>query len=270
MADIFISYAREDQGRIEELVSALEQQGWSVFWDRRIPSGLTWRSYIGNSLENARCVIVAWSRHSVNSTWVAEEADNGRRRSVLVPVLLERVEQPLGFREIQAADLTDWQPGCPSFRFDNLIKDISGLLYNAQTRPSGNPMESSAVPRVCEDRIVQSTPSAYSKRFIFAVVAVVSVLSIPVVAYLSFKELIANPPAHEQPSFDVRAVINDPDGYTNVRSTKSDSSDENIVFRVYNGEEFYITNQQNSNWWRIKTKDGKIGYMHASRILILK
>lgn len=270
MADIFISYAREDQGRIEELVSALEQQGWSIFWDRRIPSGQTWRSYIGDSLENARCVIVAWSQHSVNSTWVAEEADDGRRRSVLVPVLLEPVEQPRGFREIQAADLTDWQPGCPSLRFDSLIKDIRVLLHNAQTRPSDKPMESSAVPRVCEDRIVQSTPSAYSKRFIFTVVAVVSVLSIPVVAYLSFKGLITNPLVQEQPSSDVRAVINDPDGYTNVRSTKSDISNKNIVFRVYRGEEFYVTDQQDGSWWRIKTKDGRLGYMHASRILILK
>jgi hypothetical protein len=30
MTDIFISYAREDEGRIKEFVSALEQQGWSA------------------------------------------------------------------------------------------------------------------------------------------------------------------------------------------------------------------------------------------------
>jgi TIR domain len=156
VADIFLSYAREDQGRIEELVSALEQQGWSVFWDRRIPSGQTWRSYIGKSLDNARCVIVAWSRHSVNSTWVTEEADDGKRRGVLVPVLLDPVEQPRGFREIQAADLTDWQPGRPSLRFDELIKDIRRLLHSAQTWSSDKPVELSAVPRVREDRIAQA------------------------------------------------------------------------------------------------------------------
>jgi len=66
MTDVFISYAREDGGRVTELVSALERQGWSVFWDRRIPSGETWRSYIGKALDDARCVIVAWSPHSVN------------------------------------------------------------------------------------------------------------------------------------------------------------------------------------------------------------
>jgi hypothetical protein len=308
VADIFISYAREDQGRIGELVSALEQQGWSIFWDRRIPSGQTWRSYIGNSLDNARCVIVAWSRHSVNSTWVTEEADDGKRRGVLVPVLLDPVEQPRGFREIQAADLTDWEPGRPSLRFDELVKDIRGLLHSAQTRPSDKPVESPAVPRVREDRMGQSTPNAYSRRFVFAVATVVFVLGVIVVGYLSFRGSITDSPVsiptpaqeaksepkpeekkaesrpepttvvrsdtalerpkREQPSlFALRAVIDDPDGYTNVRSMKSASSD--IVTKVHKGEEFY-TYVQDGNWWEIRTKDGKFGYMHVSRIRILK
>ena len=46
---------------------ALEARGWSVFWDRRIPWVQTWRSHIGRALENARCVVVAWSEHSINS-----------------------------------------------------------------------------------------------------------------------------------------------------------------------------------------------------------
>ncbi|HEX8115262.1 MAG TPA: hypothetical protein VF516_46365 [Kofleriaceae bacterium] len=34
-ADIVISYAREDERRVQLLCQALEAQGWSVFWDRR-------------------------------------------------------------------------------------------------------------------------------------------------------------------------------------------------------------------------------------------
>jgi hypothetical protein len=33
MSDIFISYAREDRPRVERLAAALEQCGWSVWWD---------------------------------------------------------------------------------------------------------------------------------------------------------------------------------------------------------------------------------------------
>ncbi len=118
MADIFVSYAREDETRIEPLARALTDHGWSVFWDRDIPAGQTWRSHIGNALAGVRCVIVAWSRHSIDSGWVSEEADVGRQRGVLVPVLLDAVDVPIGFRSIQAADLTDWTPGRTSPRFE--------------------------------------------------------------------------------------------------------------------------------------------------------
>ncbi len=130
MTDIFLSYAREDDIRIKGLVLALEQEGLTVFWDRRIPSGETWRSYIGKALDDARCVIVAWSHYSVNSTWVIEEADDGMRRGKLIPVLLDAVEQPRGFREIQAADLTGWKPDMPSPHFDQLIQDVRRHLRN--------------------------------------------------------------------------------------------------------------------------------------------
>jgi hypothetical protein len=107
MADIFMSYAREDEVRIRQLTHVLEELGWTVFWDRRIPAGQTWRSHLGQELSHAGCVIVAWSRYSIASQWVIEEADEGRQRGVLVPVLLEAVEPPIGFRGIQAGDLTD-------------------------------------------------------------------------------------------------------------------------------------------------------------------
>lgn len=144
MADIFISYAREDEARIKPLVSAFEARGWSVFWDRRIPAGETWRSYIGAALQSARCIVVAWSTHSVESQWVAEEGDEGRTRGILVPVLLDSVLPPRGFREIQAADLTDWQPGRPSARLDELLADLARRLGGSPTagRPVPAPPQS--------------------------------------------------------------------------------------------------------------------------------
>jgi len=135
MADIFLSYAREDEERIKILVSALEEEGWSVFWDRRIPAGKTWQSYIGQALSEAKCMIVAWSRDSVASDWVVEEANEAKRRGLLVPVLLDPVEPPLGFRSIQAADLTDWKPGSSSANFYRLAQDIAGLIGARRRRP---------------------------------------------------------------------------------------------------------------------------------------
>ncbi|MGA9600392.1 MAG: toll/interleukin-1 receptor domain-containing protein [Methylocystis sp.] len=70
MCDIFISYASEDRSRAENFARALEAYGWSVFWDRTIRVGSTWRDTIGKQLKSARCVIVLWSKDSIESDWV--------------------------------------------------------------------------------------------------------------------------------------------------------------------------------------------------------
>ncbi|MCG6875022.1 MAG: TIR domain-containing protein [Betaproteobacteria bacterium] len=151
MADIFLSYAREDQARIEALVSALQEQGWSIFWDRHIPAGQTWRSHIGEALRDARCVVVAWSHHSVSSRWVIEEAEDGQQRGILVPVMLDDVELPIGFRGIQAGDLRDWQPGRASAQFSQLVHDIGAFLSAApkssKTAPTGTKAAAAHVER---------------------------------------------------------------------------------------------------------------------------
>lgn len=128
MADIFISYAREDRSRIEPLAKSLEELGWTVFWDRTIPTGKAWRQVIGDALKNARSVIVAWSQNSIESDWVQEEADRGRKKNILIPILIDAVDPPLGFGNIQAAGLINWDPAQSSPEFEKLIADISIIL----------------------------------------------------------------------------------------------------------------------------------------------
>ncbi len=108
MSDIFISYAREDLDAARRLAEALELHGWSVFWDRTIPAGKTWREVIGTALDECRCVVVLWSKDSIASSFVLEEADHGLGRGILIPALIENVTPPLGHRGMQAADLAKW------------------------------------------------------------------------------------------------------------------------------------------------------------------
>ena len=108
MSDIFISYASQERDRVQPLISALETTGWSIFWDRTIPAGKTWRQVIGSEIRACRSVLVVWTEHSVTSEWVLEEAETGKRRGILIPVLLDNVEPPFGFGNIQAANLTAW------------------------------------------------------------------------------------------------------------------------------------------------------------------
>jgi TIR domain len=63
MADIFLSYAREDIKKAELLAAALESKGWSVFWDRTsLLAGQDFEAVIDQAIKQAGCMVVAWSR----------------------------------------------------------------------------------------------------------------------------------------------------------------------------------------------------------------
>ena len=178
MSDIFMSYASEDRPRGEEFARALEGQGWTVFWDRTIPIGKTWRETIGRELSEARCVIVLWSKTSIDSNWVQEEADDGRRRGVLVPVLIDKVVPPIGFRSVQAADLADWDAKRPTQAFGRLLVDIAALVGS---KPRPVPEEARPAPE--GPKVEAGKPrvgSAWGRTFaaagsIFAVVVLLAV-----------------------------------------------------------------------------------------------
>jgi formylglycine-generating enzyme required for sulfatase activity len=168
--DVFLSYAREDEARARELATALGQRGFSVFWDREVPPGQTWHSYIGEALANAKCVVVAWSSHSVASQWVIEEASEGKDRNVLVPILFETVLPPLGFRAIQAASLIDWRPGRRSAAFEGLLGAIqriiggqagSGTAAKVELSAPSHPVSSQPAPKL-KPFVRPTTPSLAS------------------------------------------------------------------------------------------------------------
>ena len=136
MSDIFISYASEDRSRVRLLADALSGYGWSVWWDRQIPAGRTFDEVITEALDAARCVVVVWSRDSVASSWVREEADEGRKRGVLIPVLIDQISPPLGFGRIHAASMTEWDGGQEAEVFQKLAADVARVIG---APPGGSP-----------------------------------------------------------------------------------------------------------------------------------
>ena len=108
MSDVFVSYAREDKEPARTVADALAHQGFSIWFDEKTTPGKAWDEVIGRELDNARCVVVLWSEASIKSRWVKEEAGRAADRNCLVPVLIETVTPPFGFRSIQAADLSEW------------------------------------------------------------------------------------------------------------------------------------------------------------------
>lgn len=131
--DIFLSYSRSDSERAGALAGALEQAGFSVFLDSEIHAGESWTDVIGQAIQEARAVVALWSQHSVTSAWLLDEASLARDQNKLIPVLIEQVEPPLGFRQIQSADLTRWNGRADHPDFLLLLDGVKAVIGGAQT-----------------------------------------------------------------------------------------------------------------------------------------
>src|SRR5262247_3799984 len=108
MADIFISYSKAD--RSIALVSAfLEAEGWTVWWDRSLSAGETYRDEIMKELTAARAAIVIWTQTSIASDWARAEAGRAKAEGKLIPVKasdLTYSDIPLPFGEMHTENVT--------------------------------------------------------------------------------------------------------------------------------------------------------------------
>jgi hypothetical protein len=126
---VFVSYTREDQARVLRLVEGLRLAGLTVGWDRDIVPGARWRRALEEQIDSAACVIVVWSTASAGAAgdFVHDEASRAKARSVLLPVRIDAVDEPLGFGEIHSLDLVDWTGEADDPRFRQLVASVKAI-----------------------------------------------------------------------------------------------------------------------------------------------
>lgn len=125
MASIFLSYSREDGAKAKSLAEALKKVGHEVWWDRHIQGGSEFSGEIEAALNKAQVVLVLWSRASVGSEWVRDEASEGRDSGRLLPVALDDSKAPLGFRQRQSIDMSGWSGRGQPPNFESLVSALS-------------------------------------------------------------------------------------------------------------------------------------------------
>ena len=125
MAKVFLSYSREDAPAARQLAECIGRAGHKVWWDRDIEGGSRFTAEIDRELKNADAVVVIWTKSSIESPWVQDEAAEGRDNGRLVPVIFGTEKPPLGFRQFQSIDFGDWNGEGDPPSLEALIRAIA-------------------------------------------------------------------------------------------------------------------------------------------------
>jgi hypothetical protein len=136
MADIFISYKRENQDIVQHIVQGVRDDGMSVWWDQDISPDAPWEATIERELQDAKVVIVAWSTASVASENVKAEARRARVQGKLIQVFVEPCQPPLFFGERQGIDLSAWDGNSNDRRFQ-VVSDAARAVCAGKRPPAG-------------------------------------------------------------------------------------------------------------------------------------
>ena len=147
MGRIFLSYAREDRRLAEKLARVLEDAGHGVWWDRHIDGGEEFAAEIEAELDQANAVVVLWSKDSVKSRWVRDEAAVGGDTGRLVPVSVDGSLPPMGFRQFHTLDFAGWKGGRRDARAAELVHSVARRIDGkAAAAPAAAPTHSLAGP----------------------------------------------------------------------------------------------------------------------------
>ncbi|WP_395645374.1 toll/interleukin-1 receptor domain-containing protein [Terricaulis sp.] len=138
MADIFISYKRQDTARIQPLVRFLECAGYSIWWDQGIEPGDEWFNRILDELEHSALTIGVWTQASVDGRGAFTPNQDGKyyvriehnktKAGRLLPVVLDEGRIAVEFEHVQAVSLIGWNGEASAEGCARLLARVQALL----------------------------------------------------------------------------------------------------------------------------------------------
>lgn len=126
--DVFVSYKREERARVTPMVRALEALCIDVWFDALLQPGEAFTGQICGELDRCAVQLVCWSPDAAASPWVSGEAELGRTRGVLVPVLLAPCRLPPPFNMVHTEDLSAWRGAAGDPAWQKVLAAIGARL----------------------------------------------------------------------------------------------------------------------------------------------
>ena len=131
--DVFISYARDDEGAVDELERRISQSDQSVrvYRDtKQLDSGSAWQQELFNALDSSRFVLPIYSPSYLGSpvcleelhiAWMRHREEGG---NVLVPAFLRSTGLPTYMRLIQYTDVRESDPTRIAHLADSIVQRV--------------------------------------------------------------------------------------------------------------------------------------------------
>jgi len=146
VADVFISYKREERTRCERIATKLRGLGLDVWFDAKLEAGKNFDREIESAVARSKAVLVLWSPSAVDSQWVRNEAGYGLKNEKLVAARLHPCDPPLAFSAVHFEDLLN-----PAFQDDDpswlrLLERISTLVGRPSIVSYSQALAKAAIP----------------------------------------------------------------------------------------------------------------------------
>lgn len=136
VADIFLSYKREQRAQVVNLAEALRGLGLEVWFDASLSAGEAFSDEINREVREARAIVVCWSPEAAESPWVKAEAQVGFSKRNLTSILIagpDGFEAPVPFNSLHSEDMRDWSPTRSPRHAGwlSIVRRLGGLLGRA-------------------------------------------------------------------------------------------------------------------------------------------
>ena len=168
MAEVFISYKREQRERVKLIADVLKDANFSVWFDANLEAGRGegFDGEIEREVTSAYCVLACWSPAALRSIYVKAEAKKGLERDALVPVLLEKCTLPVPFNAIDTVDLTQWHGDKNDSSWCRVLVQLREKVDQGKRDENARMEHSRAAYDRIDDKIYPGTLALLSRRIV--------------------------------------------------------------------------------------------------------